>query len=315
MSASAGLSSCVLLGVARPFGAASGVWPTLSRLRKAPLLHGAPITMEVIMPPRTVPYPQLPLDTARVARSVYNREHLYLLIGDRLDLLCADVSWQDLTVFGGSDARSLFTMAMLTLFQFAEDVPDRQAADALRTRLDWKYALHLPLDYPGLDPARLAEFRQRLTGNEVGERVLGCLLDRLESVGLLGGVHKRGADARRVLWTVEALNRLERAQTAMSLALEALAANDPDWLRRVGSPHWHARYGREVSIKSLLQRNNLAAQLEALGADIAHLLSVVRASGHEDMAHWPEMLALQSLWEQTYGAQGPAHSERPDRPT
>ena len=261
---------------------------------------------------RSVPYPQLPPDTARVARTVYHREHLYLRIGDRLDLLCADVSWQDLSALGGQDVRTLFTMAMLTLFQFAEDVADRQAADALRTRLDWKYALHLPLDYPGLDPTRLAEFRQRITGHEVGERVLGCLLGRLDSVGLLGGSHKSGTDVRSALWAVEALNRIERAQMTMSLALEALAADEPEWLRRTGMPHWHARYGSRASGDRPPQQHDRAAQLEAIGADMAHLLAIVRSSDRQDLLQWPEMVALQSLWEQIY-APAPDNPERRNR--
>jgi len=51
--------------------------------------------------------------------------------------------------------------------QFAEGLSDRQAADAVRTHLDWKYALGLELEDDGFDFSVLCEFRARLLQGNV----------------------------------------------------------------------------------------------------------------------------------------------------
>jgi integrase len=67
-----------------------------------------------------------------------------------------------------------------------EGLTDRQAADAVRARLDWTDALGLDLDDPGLTPRCSSEFRARLLADGQAERLLGLLLDRLRERGLLG---------------------------------------------------------------------------------------------------------------------------------
>jgi transposase len=51
--------------------------------------------------------------------------------------------------------------------QYSENLSDRQAADAVRGRIDWKYALSLELSDPGFDYSLLSEFRQRLLDGEM----------------------------------------------------------------------------------------------------------------------------------------------------
>jgi Transposase domain (DUF772) len=62
----------------------------------------------------------------------------------------------------GQPADRPWRLALITMFQFVEDLSDRQAADAVRARIDWKYALGLNLDNPGFDHRVLSEFRSRL---------------------------------------------------------------------------------------------------------------------------------------------------------
>ena len=99
----------------------------------------------------------LPLDTADAARSIFNIENVYLSIGDQIDQLFSDLNLSELDSSGGKQADSLCMLAMVTIFQYAEKMPDRQAAEALRRRTDWKYALHLSLVTPGFDPDSLLQ--------------------------------------------------------------------------------------------------------------------------------------------------------------
>ena len=232
---------------------------------------------------------------------MFNIENLYLAIGDQLELLFHDVNWDELSGFGGKPARNLFVLAMVTIFQFAEDLPDHQAADAVRSRMDWKYALHLSLDAPGLDPSELFEFRQRLLLDRAGQTVFQCLLTRLAKTGLLGGKDKRQTDATAVLTTVSALSRVEKVAQAMTLALEALASSQPDWLLAVSLPHWYDRYGQTLATLPWRGcRETQEALAHAMGADISYLLEAISQPDAHALARLPEIQALQKLWQQEF---------------
>ena len=129
-------------------------------------------------------FPPVPTETADAAKSIFNLENVYLSIGDQLEGLTSDLELSDLDSTGGMRANTLCTFAMVTIFQYAEKMPDRQAAEALRRRTDWKYALHLSLVHPGLEPTSLCEFRQQLLTSSAGQEVLGELLARLGQTGL-----------------------------------------------------------------------------------------------------------------------------------
>ena len=65
---------------------------------------------------------------------------------------------------------------MVTLLQFAENLSDRQAADAVRSRIDWKLLLGLEMADAGFDFSILSEFRQQLVAGKAEERLLHHLL-------------------------------------------------------------------------------------------------------------------------------------------
>src|SRR5246127_4823280 len=124
------------------------------------------------------PLPPVPNDTARIARAAFRRGNPYVLLRDRLGTVFDDMDFADLYPTLGQPAHPPWRLALVTLMQFREGLSDRQAADAVRGRIDWKYALGLELTDPGFDHTVLSEFRSRLVQGEAEQRLLDTLLDR-----------------------------------------------------------------------------------------------------------------------------------------
>ena len=168
-------------------------------------------------------------------------------------------------------------LALVTVLQRAENLSDRMAAEAVRTRLDWKYLLGLRLDDPGFDHSVLPEFRAKVAGAGLERAVLDALLEHLASDGLVRAGGKQRTDSTHVIAAVAALNRLELAGESVRAALEALAAAHPGWTAQVlHAGEWGRRYGTPVTSwrppMSETKRNELAI---AYGRDGFALLEAV----------------------------------------
>lgn len=94
-------------------------------------------------------------------------------IRDELGGLFSDADFAGLYPSGGKPAWSPGRLALVSVMQFAEGLSDRQAADAVRGRLDWKHLLGLELVDPGFDHSVLTEFRDRLIAGDAGTSKTG----------------------------------------------------------------------------------------------------------------------------------------------
>lgn len=106
--------------------------------------------------------PPVPDETALVARAAFPKGNIYLQIRDTLGSIYVDSDFADLFSVRGQRAQSPWRLALICIMQYMENLSDRQVAEAVRGRIDWKYALSLPLNDPGFDFSILSEFRQRL---------------------------------------------------------------------------------------------------------------------------------------------------------
>ena len=97
------------------------------------------------------PIGPIPEETERVARSAFPKSNIYLRLRDELGAIYDDQTFASLYPSRGQSAFSPWRLAMITVMQFAENLSDRQAADAVRGRIDWKYLLGLPLTDSGFD--------------------------------------------------------------------------------------------------------------------------------------------------------------------
>src|SRR5512134_778813 len=106
---------------------------------------------------RPQPGSHVPAETARVARAAFPKGNPYLTLRDELETIYAESFFEDLFPKRGQPAESPGRLALVAVLQFAENLSDRQAADAVRSRIDWKYLLGLDLVDSGFDFSTLSE--------------------------------------------------------------------------------------------------------------------------------------------------------------
>jgi transposase len=249
----------------------------------------------------------VPEETARVARAAFRKGNPVMRIRDEIGVLFEDRMFAGLYDPRGQQAITPGRLALVTLLQFLENLSDRQAADAVRGRIDWKYGLSLDLGDPGFDFSVLSEFRARLIAQGQEQRLLEVMLERLHERGLVKARGKQRTDATHVLAAIRTLNRLELLGETMRAALQAVAGSMPTWLAEHSRPDWGERYGARVDgyrhPKSAAAREALA---EAIGVDGHELLAAVFApSAPVWLRELPAVERLRVIWvQQFYHDQG-----------
>lgn len=167
-------------------------------------------------------------------------------------------------------------LMMASVLQFSENLTNRQAAEAVRDRITWKYALGLELEDPGFDASVFSEFRSRLVAGELTSVALDALLERLSGLGLVKAGGRQRTDSPHVLGAIRAVNRLEVAGETLRAALEALAVAAPDWLSRVIDPSWQQVDGARIDNLHLPESQTKRDTLMlGYGTDGYHLLEQV----------------------------------------
>jgi transposase len=201
------------------------------------------------MQPAAWPEPDPQIAAAIAAKYRGKRPRpLAVQIRDRLGQWLDDEAFA--AAFGdrGRPGWSPSRLALVTVLQRAENLPDRAAAEAVRTRIDWQYLLGLPWDDPGFDPTVLVEFRARVADAGLELVALDALVERLAADGLVKAGGKQRTDSTHVIAAVAALNRLELAGESVRAALEALTAAHPDWVaQRICVSDFARRYGTPMT--------------------------------------------------------------------
>ena len=254
-------------------------------------------------------WPEVPERTALVARAAFPKGSLPMRLRDGLGPWYRDADFTGLREGGpGRPGLSPAQLMVVTVLQFTENLTDRQAADAVRGRIDWKYCLGLDLADSGFDFSVLSLFRARLLDQGAGRAPLDLLLARLKEAGLVAPGMRQRTDSTHVVARVRDLNRLELAGEAVRAALEAAAAAEPGWLAPVIDASWQRTYGRRICDLRLPKTDGARAQLAAQFArDGYHLLEQAAGAGAPPAVRdLPAMRALRLvLLQQFYREDGP----------
>ena len=255
---------------------------------------------------RPTPFGPVPEETARTALAAFPAGNPYLRMRDALEALVEDRELAHLFPTRGRPCEAPWRLALVTVFQFSEDLSDRQAADAVRARIDWKYALALPLDDAGFDHTVLSKFRRRLVEGSAEELLLDALLARCRALGLLKARGRQRTDSTHVLAAVRALNRLEVVRETMRHALDVLARVAPGWVQAHAPSEWVKRYDqRSDEFRLPKSKAAQAALAETIGTDGAALFAAVRSAGAPTwLREVPAVETLRHVWVQNYVATG-----------
>ncbi len=245
----------------------------------------------------------IPQETVRVAQAAFRTPNVYMVMRDQLGVLYHDSEFAPLfSSLRGRPAESPGVLALVTVMQFAEGLTDRQAAEAVRARIDWKYALGLELTDTGFDYTLLTDFRTYLLTTNRVQRLLDDMLDRFKALGLLKARTKQRTDSTHVLASVRRLNRLEMVGETLRYALNELAVLAPHWLAARSGADWGSRYAKRFEHYRLPKSDAERAKLaRTIGADGQTLLAAVYAPGTPaSVRHCPGVEILRQVWVQQY---------------
>jgi transposase len=251
----------------------------------------------------------IPPETVHVAKAAFPKGNLYLKIRDEFGDVFSDDDFANLFPKRGQPALAPWRLALVSVVQFLENLSDRQAAEAVRARIDVKYLLGLDLTDPGFDFSVLSEFRQRLVEGQAEQVLLDKLLKHFKAKGLVKAGGKQRTDSTHVLAAIRVLNRLELIGETLRAALNELAQEAPDWLRSVSQSEWFERYGKRIEEyrfpKGKEAREKLAFQMAEDGfvllAALAHQQTPTR------LREVPMVNTLRLVWERHF-----AREERGD---
>ena len=240
--------------------------------------------------------PDIPAETFQAARKVYHIEHVYLSIGDHLGEILAKVEIPKLDPRASLSTDMTARLALVTAFQYAEHLPDGVASDASRERVDWKYALHLPVHHRGVSGHALCAFRQELFASKPAMQEYDRFLDLSATIGLFARTPSDPLISSTVLSTICQITRLHRLYTSMKAALALLATTAPNWLRANMPPHWYQRY-KTGRLHLPYDSTNQIMEEEAIkfASDIQFLLTALREQEPADLSSSVEIQEISCL--------------------
>ena len=252
---------------------------------------------------RPEPLPPIPDATAAAVRAAFPKGNLYVDLRAEFGTLYTDQLFADLSPPQGRPVEvAPWRLALVVVMQYIEGLTDRQAADAVRRCMDWKYALSLDLHDPGFDFTLLHDFRQRLLAHDAAQRLLDTFLTTCKARGWIKARGTQRTDSTHVLAAIRTLHRLECVLEAMHAALNQLSKAAPTWVQQQVSQEWYDRYGlRSDQVRLPKEASKREALARQVGVDGYQLLdSVWAAESAPYLCTLPALEALRQIWLQQY---------------
>jgi len=248
------------------------------------------------------PMADVPKRTKQIACAAFPKGNAYMQMSDQLGHLYEHDQFVELFSRTGQPGIAPWRLALVTVMQFAENLTDRQAAEAVRARIDWKYALRLEMEDAGFHYSVLSEFRGRLIAGNQESVLLEAMLERFKEKKLLKVRGKQRTDSTHILAAIRNLNQFELVHETLRNALNELALQAPAWLKRRVDEEWFELYS-ERSSNYLLPKKETERQAwgERVGQDGMFLLGQIYLKGaYPELGELLAVETLRRVWVQNF---------------
>jgi transposase len=253
---------------------------------------------------------EIPEHTAEIGREMLPESDPYRLVGDRVNDILSRKDFEGLYSQLGRGAVAPIVLCLVTVFQYLENIPDRQAARWAVMRLDWKYALHMPLRWQGFHYSDLCNFRKRLVEHGAERLIFDKVLEWMRALGFLKKYAKQRTDSTHVVGAVERLSRLELVWETLRVALKAIKAEATQWYGQQIPSAFHEVYVERHSAWRL-SKQEVTAEMRKAGADGFWLLDRLEESAPKEVLELSEVETLRTVWEQQFEREGDKTKTRP----
>lgn len=248
---------------------------------------------------------EIPGTTVQVAKAAFPKGNVYMQIRDELGTLYQDEDFAELYPEMGRPAIPAWRLALVTVVQFKEGLADRQAADAVRARIDLKYLLGLDLTDPGFDFTILSDFRARLVEGSRELMLLDKMLEVLKAKDLVKARGKARTDSTHILMNARVLSRLELVGESLRAALNELAIYEPEWLRSVARPKWFERYAKRIEDYRFPKGKDARYKLILeMAEDGYYLLDALEAKADQSLLGLEQVIIFKQVWDHHFSKEG-----------
>lgn len=202
----------------------------------------------------------------------------------------------------------------VSLLQFLEGAPDRQAVELLRYHAGWNFALNRSIGDEVFDPSALVYFRRRLVEHELSAVAFASLLEGLVQAGLVERRGKRRLDSTQMMGLLSSMGRLEIVRDSLRLAVQELEQSAAAWPR---PPFWAALMERYVESKLDYRASveTLKSKMDQAGADALELLNWLESLSDKEPGEGKQARLLRRVFEENFELQDKAPAQRPAQPT
>ena len=179
----------------------------------------------------------------------------------------------------------------VSLLQYLENVPDRQAVEMLRYHAGWNLALNCQMGDSVFHPTTLVHFRQRLLQKDLNALGFEAVVDALAEAGLVQRRSRQRLDSTQMFGRVSRMSRLDCVRETIRLALQEMSSGLP---QEQQPPWWPLLWDRYVDTQADYRASveTLGRKLVEAGQDARRLL-VWLASASE--AKWGRGKQVQLL--------------------
>ena len=241
---------------------------------------------------------EIPPATRKLVEPILSADSICRLLGERGGEIVDEASLVGMYSDTGRGGINPVLLCFVLILQFLEKLPDRQAAEMVRMRMDWKYALRQELDWPGFDYSSLCNFRKRLYAHGQEYAMFEQVLQYLAESGYLKSKRQR-TDATHVLGSVERLSRLELVWETLRLALAALINADAKWVNGQLPSAFVSEYIQKRS-DYRMSKGQAEQAMQDVGRDSFWLLSQIELNGQAAWQDLPEIVTLRQVLEQQF---------------